>query len=219
MKRFFAILTATLLAVSAAGAAPASLTPADVDRVALKKTARTAVEEAVAQFVEAQGSEKIKTYALFPVSRDIDDGYCTTLFGEAFTKAANKAGLELITSGSSKEFAKLLEEFAVTQDIEATIDESTKQKIGRIIDYQALLVPRIDVDASPDDTYSLKASIKVIYREAGKVRSFGSEFHEIPGKLSSSDLIRYSLWGAAGLVVLILLLMFLRAMRRAARPR
>ena len=219
MKSFLTILFAALLGLTAASAAPASLAPANVDRVALKNTARAAVEEAVAKFVESQGTEKIKTYALFPVSRDFDDGYCTQLFGEVFTEAANKAGLELITSGSSKDFAKILEEFAVTQDVEATVDETTKQKIGKIIDYQALLVPRMDVDASPDGTHSLKASIKVIYREAGKVRSFGSEFHKVPGALSSSEILRYAAWAGGGLVVLILLLMFLRAMRRAARPR
>jgi hypothetical protein len=212
-------LTALLGLLCPASAAPSTRIPANVDRVALKNTARTAIEEAVAKFVESQSVEQIKTYALFPVSRDIDDNYYTQVFSEAFTEAANKSGMELITSASSKDFNRLLEEFAATQDVEGVIDEATKQKIDKVIDYQAILLPRIDLESSPDDTHALKASINVIYREVGKKRSFGSEFFKVPGALSPSDMMRSGLWIAGGLLALILLVLFLRAIRRAARPR
>jgi hypothetical protein len=193
--------------------------PPEIDRVALKNTARKVIASAVEKFVEGQKTDTIKTFALFPVRQDIDDSFYAETYREAFTQAATKEGLELITGASSPEFARLLEEFAANQAADNVIDEKTQQQLGKLIAGQALLMPRIDLDPSPDGTYALKASIKVTYMKTGQVRSYGSEFVRIPGAMSSDDMKRWALWIGAAFVGLWLVRRFFVALNRARRPR
>lgn len=221
MKRL--LLTTTLLLAAtfahSQGILPSrQLTlPADIDITALKDTGKTAIAEVMTAFAANKAASGSQSYIILPLGRDIDQGYFTLQFENAFTQKAGLAGFKLYTR-TDDVLAKVLKEKEFQDNYEDSLNKDTIQKLA-FIGAQAVVLPRIDIDRGVDGAVTLRASISV-HNVASAEKVWGDEVSRpVPGKLTTREWIIYGAIGLAVLGSLVILLWFIRSVRAAARPR
>lgn len=191
--------------------------PADTDISTLKSTGKAAIAELMAAFATNGASKDNKSYIILPLPRDVDQGYFTLQFENAFTQKARAEGYKLYTRTDSV-LANVLKEKEFQQNYEDALDKSTIQKLA-FIGADAVVLPRIDIDRSSDGTVTLRASISV-HNVASAEKVWGDEVtKDIPRPLTTEDWVRRGGIGLAALGGLVVLLWFIGSVRSAARPR
>ncbi|WP_395744773.1 hypothetical protein [Prosthecobacter sp.] len=216
-------LTATLLLAAATLHAqgipqPRPLTlPADTDIAVIKDAGRLAIADVLAAFTANEAASGGKSYIILPLGRDIDQGYFTLQFENAFTQKAKSAGYKLYTRADST-LEKVLTEIGFQQNYGDSLEKSTVQKLA-LVGAQAVVLPRIDIDRSVNGALTLRASISV-HNVASGEKTWGDEASQIiPGKYTTADWVRIGAIALAILGGLVILLWFIRSVRAAARPR
>ncbi len=221
MKNFLLTVTFLLTAVSvhAQGIAQPKplLLPADIDISVLKDTGKLVIADLLAAFAANEAAGGGKSYIILPLGKDIDNGYFTLQFENAFTQKAKSAGYKLYTR-TDKVLEKVLTEVGFQQNFGDSIDKSTMQKLA-LVGAEAVVLPRIDIDKSVSGALTLRATISVHNVATGE-KTWGDEASKIiPGRLTTEEWVRLGAIGLAILGGLVVLLWFIRTVRAAARPR
>lgn len=213
------VLLCTAVAAHAQGIAnprPLNL-PADTDMSTLKNTGKQAIAELMAAFAANDAASGSKSYIILPLPRDVDQGYFTLQFENAFTQKAGAAGYKLYTRTDSV-LAKVLKETEFQQNYEDALDKGTIQKLA-FIGAQAVVVPRMDIDRSAEGLVTLRASISV-HNVSTAEKVWGDETaKDLPRPLTTQDWILRGGIALGALGILVVLLWFISSVRSAARPR
>jgi len=221
-KSLFLITTALFLG---AGLSPAQgidgpkplLLPADTDVATVKDTGKLAIAELMAAFAANDAASGSTSYIIMPLGRDLDQGYFTLQFENAFTQKAGVAGYKLYTRQDDV-LAKVLKEVEFQQNYGDALNQASMQKLA-LIGAEVVVLPRIDLDRSTDGSTTLRASISVHNVSTGQ-KLWGDEVSKmIAAKLSTEDWINRAGIGLAVFGGLVLLLWIIRTLRLAARPR
>ncbi len=204
--------------------------PDGTDEDRLKDAARSAAGQVWTEFLAAHPSGlTVKRFAILPLQRDLEDDYVTLQLRNQFTAVCGPQGLELYTR-TDAEWDSLLKEIAWGENFGDTMDAATIQKFGRVKGVEALVFPRLlGIAKTPSGGVKLRLNAQVFEIETGR-QLWGREVvAEIDGTLvplSSAPLVRdaanyreWILWGAGIAVALIVLILILRAIARASRPR
>jgi hypothetical protein len=170
------------------------------------------------KFGEAQGGGTMTSFIVLPLRRDVDGGYLTTQFENAFTQKAKSAGYQLYT-GSDEAIAQLLSRTAWVQTNEDMVDPATLRELGKIVDAQAIVIPRVDVSRRSDGTLSVRANMQVYERETFRLH-WGDESVQLArAPLSREDMLLWVGLAIAGLGGILVLGWIVRAFKRRVRPR
>jgi hypothetical protein len=211
-----AITTAFCLAQGIKQPRPINLSP-DIDIAIVKDTGKQAVAEVLAAFAAHPATSGSQSYIILPLGQDIDQGYFTLQFENAFTQKAGAAGYKLYTR-TDKTLEKVLTEIGFQQNYTDSLDKSTVQKLA-LVGAQAVVLPRIDIDRGVDGAVTIRASISVHNIASGE-KTWGDEVSKpVPGKLTNQQWVMYGGVALGAFSVLVVLTWFVLALRRAARPR
>ena len=195
---------------------PFSLPP-ETDITAVKDTGKLAITEVLAAFAANPAASGSQSYIILPLGQDLDQGYFTLQFENAFTQKAGAAGYKLYTR-TDKTLEKVLTEIGFQQNYADSLDNSTVQKLA-LVGAQAVVLPRIDIDRGMDGAVTLRAFISV-HNVASGEKTWGDEVSKlVPGKRTTEDWVRLGAIGLAVLGGLVILVWFIRTVRAAARPR
>lgn len=213
-----AVLWAFATTASAQGIAqPRPLTlPQDIDIATLKDAGRDAIARVLADFV----ANKVgggNSYIIMPLAKDIDQGYFTLQFENAFTQKAGAEGYKLYTR-TDKVLEKVLTEIEFQQNFEDSLKKGTMQKLA-LVGANAVILPRIDIDRSGDGTLTLRASISIHNIATGEKLWGNESSNVIQGRITTEQWITRALIALAAFVILMITLWIIRTIRRAARPR
>lgn len=190
--------------------------PDDIDIATLKDAGRAAISQVLAEFAGSNASGG-KSYIILPLSKDIDQGYFTLQFENAFTQKAGAAGYKLYTR-TDKVLEKVLTEIEFQQNFEDSLNKATMQKLA-LVGAESVILPRIDIDRSGDGALTVRASIG-IHNVATGEKVWGNESSSlIPGRVTTEQWITRGIIALAAFAVLMIVLWFIRTVRRAARPR
>jgi len=191
--------------------------PPDIDITVVKDTGKQAIAEVLAAFAANKAASGSQSYIILPLTSDIDQGYFTLQYENAFTQKAGAAGYKLYTR-TDKTLEKVLTEIGFQQNYADSLDKSTVQKLA-LVGAQAVVLPRIDIDRGVDGAVTLRASISVHNVATGE-KTWGDEFTKpVPGKLTTEQWVFYGAIALGALGVFVILIWFLLAIRKAARPR
>lgn len=191
--------------------------PPDIDITAVKDTGKAAIAEVLAAFAANPAASGSQSYIILPLGQDVDQGYFTLQFENAFTQKAGAAGYKLYTR-TDKTLGKVLTEIGFQQNYSDSLDKSTVQKLA-LVGAQAVVLPRIDIDRGMGGAVTLRASISV-HNVASGEKTWGDEVSKpVPGKLTTEDWVMYGAIGLAVLGGLVILIWLLGAVKRAKTPR
>lgn len=191
--------------------------PPDIDITAVKDTGKLAIAEVLAAFAAHPAASGSQSYIILPLGQDIDQGYFTLQFENAFTQKAGAAGYKLYTR-TDKTLEKVLTEIGFQQNYADSLDKGIVQKLA-LVGAQAVVLPRIDMDRGVDGAVTLRASISVHNVSTGE-KTWGDEVTKpVAGKLTTQQWVMYGAIALGALGVLVILVWFLLAVRKAARPR
>ncbi|MBL9133535.1 MAG: hypothetical protein JNG86_20155 [Verrucomicrobiaceae bacterium] len=221
MKIFLAITALSLTSVFSFAQGinqPRQITlPPDIDITIVKDTGKQAIADVIAAFAANKAASGSQSYIILPLGQDIDQGYFTLQFENAFTQKAGAAGFKLYTR-TDKTLEKVLTEIGFQQNYADSLDKSTVQKLA-LVGAQAVVLPRIDLDRGVDGAVTLRASISVHNVATGE-KTWGDEITKpVPGKLTTEQWVMYGAIALGALGVFVILIWFLSAVRKAARPR
>lgn len=212
----FAALTLSSHAQGISQPKPLTLPP-DIDMSRLKDAGRKAIAEVLAAFASNNLATGGKSFIILPLGKDIDQGYFTLQFENAFTQKAGAAGYKLYTR-TDKVLEKVLTEIEFQQNYEDSLNKATMQKLA-IVGAEYVILPRIDIDRSANGALTMRASIGV-HNVSTAEKVWGDEGSVvIPGKLTTEEWVRIGAIALAVLGGLVILLWFIRSLRAAARPR
>jgi len=198
-----------------------------------KQAGSQAVGEWMTDFIGKKFAAK--RYVLLPLAGDVDDGYFTLLARNEFTNHAAGTDYSLYTRDDDESKALIAEIRRGDQEGD-TMETTTVQKFGRIQGVQGIIRGRIAgvfIGASPspggirmaDDQQMLQIRIVMQAFEVETGRQlWGAEKMATVLLPDDSMMIpgtkrQWVMYGAAGLLVLIVLIVFLRSMKSAHRPR
>lgn len=223
MKRILTILSAAILLLGqhAPGQtvpSPKILSlPPGTDIPALKETAKTAIAELMTNFAARQSGSKVQSFVILPLARDIQDGYFTRQFEDAFTHIAGDRDFKLYTR-EDRQLAAVMKEPEFVSIYEDAVNPATIQKLS-LVGAEAVIIPRLGVDVSANGTQVLSVGISV-HQVATAQKLWGNEVTKpIPGKLTPEQLVLYVGIGLAALGVLVILVWIKRVFSKASRPR
>lgn len=183
--------------------------PADMDVAAVKDAGKQAAAEVLAAFVASDAAKGGKSFIIMPLGRDVDQGYFTLQFENAFTQRAGAAGYKLYTR-ADKVLEQVLSEIEFQQNFSDSIDKTTLQKLA-LIGAQTVVLPRIDIDKSTSGAVTVRASIGV-HTIATAEKTWGDEVSKIiPAKHTANDWGRYGGIGFASLGGLAVLFCLIRS--------
>lgn len=195
----------------------------DVDR--LKDAAQQASADVWKGFIGSVTDPKIKSFAVLPLQRDIDDDYVALQLRNKFTEICGPQGLQLYTRMDA-DWNRLLQEIAWADNVGDTMDQSTIQKFGRIKGVQALVFSRITgVSRTEKEGVKLRLNVQVFEVETGQ-QIWGREIVALnEGSLVPVDFQflrdyrQWVVWAGAALVGLIVLIVLMKLVAKASRPR
>jgi hypothetical protein len=191
--------------------------PPDIDITVVKDTGKQAVAEVLAAFAAHPAASGSQSYIILPLTSDIDQGYFTLQYENAFTQKGGAAGYKLYTR-TDKTLEKVLTEIGFQQNYADSLDKSTVQKLA-LVGAQAVVLPRIDIDRGVDGAVTLRASISVHNVATGE-KTWGDEVTKsVPGRLTTQQWVMYGAIALGALGVLVIAIWFALAVRKAARPR
>lgn len=192
--------------------------PPDSDLDQVRELGRAAITEVMEKFGQAQGGGGMTSFLVMPLRRDVDGGYLSTQFENAFTQKAAAAGYKLYT-GRDEAIAQLLSRTVWTQTNEDMVDPATIQELGKVVDAQAIVIPRVDVSRRTDGTLSVRANMQVYERETFRLHWGDESVQLAKPPLSREDLLLWVGLAVAVLGVLFVLGALVRAFKRRVRPR
>jgi hypothetical protein len=221
MKLFLAITALALTSVLSFAQGIAQprpiMLPPDIDITTVKDTGKQAIAEVLAAFAANKAASGSQSYIILPLGSDIDQGYFTLQYENAFTQKAGAVGFKLYTR-TDKTLEKVLTEIGFQQNFADSLDKSTVQKLS-LVGAQAVILPRIDIDRGVDGAVTLRASIS-IHNVASGEKTWGDEVTKlVPGKWTTQQWILFGAIALGALGVLVILIWFVLAVRKAARPR
>ena len=223
MKRLLTTLLVACALVNSTGFAQGIseprqiILPAGVDIAQLKTIGKAVIDEVIAEFAAQNPDIQVKKYAFLPLARDVSGRYFTQKFEDAFAKLTTSTGLKLLTR-SDAVVAKVVSEIDFNQSYEDVMKSGSATKLN-VEGADAIILPKIDIDSSPDGSYTFRASISV-HTVGALGQIWGSEVSRVvAAKMTNEQLVHYLMIGLGGLAAVIILFWFLRALIRAARPR
>jgi hypothetical protein len=178
---------------------------------------KAAISKLMQEYAQSKGDESLASFIVLPLQRDLDQNYFTAQFENAFVKHAG-ADARLYTRNDAA-VAEMLKQIAWGQNYQDVLDQSTIQKLGSVVDAQAILFPRLDISVDPSGAIRARANMQIHERKTFRIH-WGDEAQAvIEPRYTSDDIIRLLGWTAAGLAVFLILFKLVSAIRRAARPR
>jgi len=215
-----------ILGIMALTAGPASPAPPTTEAFALsaseiatvKDISAATISELMAKFFGSPAIRRNATYAILPVLSEAREGWYDEQFRNAFTQMAAGGTLKLYSS-SGAQFRALIETFANSQDIHDVLDPMTVKRLGKMVDFEAIIIPRVSIEFSDDGVKTLRASMGVYDRESGETTWGGESRRQIPGRVSNGDLQHYVKWTGLGTLTLLLLRFVVGRAVAASRPR
>lgn len=206
------------------------LVPDGIQEDQLKDAAREAAEAVWKGFVESHPDGLAVTrFAILPFPSDMDGEYLALQLRNQFTEICGPQGLELYTRMDG-EWETLLKEIEWGESFADTMDSSTVQKFGRIQGVEALVFPRIlGISRTDTEGVKLRANVQVFEIETGR-QLWGREVvvdkggslvpvAQVPIVKEMKNHRQWIYWGGAVVLGVILLVLIIRAVGRAARPR
>lgn len=206
------------------------MVPDGTDEDRLKDAARAAAEEVWKEFVKANPNGlPVSRFAILPLQRDIDGEYVALQLRNQFTAICGPQGLELYTRMDG-EWQTLLKEIAWGESFGDTMDTATVQKFGRVQGVEALVFPRIlGIAPTENGGVKLRLNAQVFEIETGRQLWGRETVAEVDGTLvplSAAPLVQgaanyrqWILWAGGIVAAAIVLILLLRAVARASRPR
>lgn len=192
------------------------LLPAGIDIANLKDAGRVAISQVLKEFADSKSSAN-HSYIIMPLTKDIDQGYFTLQFENAFTQSGRQENFKLYTR-SDKVLEKVLAEIEFQQNYADSLDASTAQKLA-LVGAESVILPRIDIDQSSDGALTLRASIGIHDVKTGQKVWGGEGSAFIPGKTSISQWIMRGIILLAALALLMIGIWFKRTVQRGTRAR
>lgn len=192
------------------------LLPADIDMATLKDAGRAAISQVMSEFV-ASNAATSTSYIIMPLTKDVDQGYFTLQFENAFTQSARQKNFKLYTR-TDKVLEKVLTEIEFQQNYADSLDASTAQKLS-LVGAQSVILPRLDIDRSGDGALTLRASIGIHDVKSGE-KVWGSEGSAfIPGKPNATQWVMRGIMLLAAIALLMIGIWFKRTVQRGTRAR
>lgn len=211
-------LTLTVISAQAQGIAQPRpmLLPDDIDIATIKDAGRAAIQQVITEFAASKAAAST-SYIIMPLTKDIDQGYFTLQFENAFTQKAGDKDFKLYTR-TDKVLEKVLTEIEFQQNYEDSLKQGTLQKLA-LVGAEAVILPRIDIDRSGDGTVTLRASIGVHNVSSGE-KAWGNESSAlIPGRITPTHWITRGIYALAGIALLMIFIWFIRTVRWKTNPR
>lgn len=215
------LLTALTLTVISAQAQGITLPrpillPDDIDIATIKDAGRAAIQQVITEFATSKAAART-SYIIMPLTKDVDQGYFTLQFENAFTQKAGDKGFKLYTR-TDKVLEKVLTEIEFQQNYEDSLKQGTLQKLA-LVGAEAVILPRIDIDRSSDGTLTLRASIGVHNVSSGE-KAWGNESSAlIPGRITSTHWITRGIMLLAAIALMMIGIWFKRTVQRGTRAR
>jgi hypothetical protein len=183
-----------------------------------KDLGAAAIEELVKKFSDSRGAEGLSSFVIVPLPRDLQDGYFTLQFENAFTQHASAAGYKLYSRGD-RALAQILEQAAWGQNFSDVLDPATIQELGKMVDFQAIIYPRIDISRGDSGETIVRANMQILERQTAQVHWSGEVKKAGAMKLSAEQWALYGGIGLGALGVLLVLFWLYRSIQGARRPR
>lgn len=192
------------------------LLPAGMETAKLKDAGRSAITQVINEFISS-GSSSSTSYIILPLTKDVDLGYFTLQFENAFTQSAQQKNFKLYTR-SDKVLEKVLTEIEFQQNYADSLDASTAQKLA-LVGAASVILPRIDIDPSSDGSHTLRASIGIHDVKTGQKVWGGESSVLIQGPPNASQWIMRGIMLLAALALLMIGIWFKRTVQRGTRAR
>jgi|GEM_PF-3126768 len=186
-----------------------------------KDTGNKAIAALLHNFAESKHAPGAKGFILLPLPKDIDSGYFSQQFETALTQrfAEKEPPLKVYTR-NDKTLAQIFDFTAWAQTFPDAINEATLQKLGGIVDAPAIIQPRLDLTVDDRGTITARANMRVIVRATAEIPPGVSEgYAQMKAMPTNAEIIRWAGYGLVGLIALIIVVKFIRAVGNARRPR
>jgi hypothetical protein len=161
MKRTLITLLSLFSVVPLGLAQMAAPRPLDIQRGDIEKikdAGTAAIENVLEDFIRKRGGDSLKSFAILPLTEDLEGGYFTEKFQSVLADKGRAAGYRLYTREDA-DIGKLLNEIRWGENFGDTMDQATIQKFGDIKGVQAVIIPRMSVTRI-DGVITVRASIK-----------------------------------------------------------
>lgn len=188
----------------------------EVDQV--RDLGKKAIVEIMQRFGEARGGENMESFIVLPLRKDLDQQYFTLQFENAFTQEAKQAGYKLYTR-NDKALGELLDQIQWSQNNSDILDPSTIQELGKVVDAQAIVMPRVDITERKDGMLSVRVNMQVYERETFRLHWGDESVIVAKPPLSRDDLLFWTVAGIGCLAFLFMVKSFLGFLGRKLRPR
>jgi hypothetical protein len=198
--------------------------PSNLDPEKVKDAGNAALEELLGSMLNQ--SDLPKKFAILPLERDVDSDYFSMQMRNYFTNLGRQNGYELYTRNDAQ-WNQILEEIKWGDQFGDTMDAETVQKFGRIQGVQGLLMGRISsISTTEKGDPVVRVTLQAFEVETGK-QLWGNEAKGLVKVPTDPDPDAISLkmvpggWVTVAAVGggLVLLLLILKAVGKASRPR
>jgi hypothetical protein len=183
----------------------------------IKDHGKATLADLMTRFTEFHAGSPIDKYVIVPLRRDIDDGYMTLQFENAFVQKGRQTGFSLVTR-ENKVLTDVLNEVGFQEIYTDTLNPATAVKLA-IDGAKSVILPRIDIDTNNNGSFTLRVNISVFEVSTGK-KIWGDEVASvIRPSLTPEQWVLYIGIGLIGFGILIVIVWFGRMIKAAARPR
>ena len=168
-KRYFGLLAACLgLAVALRAEGPEKdttiLLPESMDLDEAKMAGKAAVAELLNRFFPKARDVGVQSCIVLPLQCDLPGGYLSQQFENLFAQSSDTTGWRVYTR-SNMALKALLDQMAWGEKYRDILDPETVQRLGRVVDAEAIILPRADIDPRWDGAVAVRASFSVYLRE------------------------------------------------------
>jgi hypothetical protein len=187
----------------------------------IKDTGNKAIAALLHNFAESQNAPGAKGFILLPLAKDIDNGYFSQQFESSLSQrfAEKQPPLKVYTR-NDKTLAQIFDFTAWAQTFPDAINEVTLQKLGGIVDAPAIIQPRLDLTVDDRGTITARANMRAIVRATTEIPPGIAEgYAQIKAMPTNAEMIRWAGYALVGLIALIIVVKFMRAVGNARRPR
>jgi hypothetical protein len=193
------------------------IVPQGLDVSQTKDKAKEALAELMGRFVTRHAGSPVEKYAIMPLLRDLDKGYLTLQFENAFVQAGGLNGFELLTREDAV-MNEILKEVELQEIQAAAFSEEARTRLS-LEGAGAIILPRVDIDANQDGSHTLRVNISV-HEVATMRKLWGDEAVALVVKQKTpEEWVTVVGIGLAGFAVLVILVWFFRVLKMAGRAR
>lgn len=183
----------------------------------VKDHAKTALADLMTRFNQFHVDSPIDKYVIVPLGRDIDNGYISLQFENAFVQKGRQTGFSLVTR-ENQVLTNVLNEIGFQEIYADTLNPTTAVKLA-IDGAKSVILPRVDIDSNSNGTFTLRVNISVFEVSSGR-KIWGDEVASlIRPRITPEQWVLYIGIGLMAFGIFIVIVWFVRVIRAAARPR